>query len=278
MEGSPQTCVERAVQKQYWIEHSANATVETMMLDSKAADIDKMERPEVLELLGSVEGKDVVELGAGIGRFTAPLASTAKSVVALDFMENLIEENRRTNSHYGNIDFRCGDATELELPASSQDLVFSNWLLMYLNDDEVRRLAQRMLGWLRPGGCIFFRESCFRQSGDRARGSNPSHYRSPREYFAAFDFVREDSDKGGAGAHQLELAFCKSIDTYVRVKQNQNQICWKWVKVPVPASQPAVDRRFLDDGQYSSRGIARYEWIFGEGFMSPGGSATSERL
>lgn len=38
---------ERDVQKQYWVEHSTNATVETMMLDSKAADIDKMERPEV---------------------------------------------------------------------------------------------------------------------------------------------------------------------------------------------------------------------------------------
>ena len=39
-------------------------------------------------------------------RFTGPLASAAKSVVALDFMENLIEQNRATNGKYGNIDFR----------------------------------------------------------------------------------------------------------------------------------------------------------------------------
>lgn len=39
-------------------------------------------------------------------RFTGPLASSAKSVVALDFMENLIEQNRASNSKYGNIDFR----------------------------------------------------------------------------------------------------------------------------------------------------------------------------
>ncbi|KAK4768463.1 hypothetical protein SAY87_003604 [Trapa incisa] len=37
---------EREVQKSYWIEHSADHTVEAMMLDSKAADLDKEERPE----------------------------------------------------------------------------------------------------------------------------------------------------------------------------------------------------------------------------------------
>ena len=52
----------------YWKEHSGEATVEAMMLDSKAADIDKLERPEVLRLLGPVDGLRVVELGAGIGR------------------------------------------------------------------------------------------------------------------------------------------------------------------------------------------------------------------
>ena len=39
---------ERDVQKNYWIEHSADLTVEAMMLDSRAADLDKEERPEVI--------------------------------------------------------------------------------------------------------------------------------------------------------------------------------------------------------------------------------------
>ncbi len=38
---------ERSVQSSYWKEHSANATVEAMMLDSQAKLIDKQERPEV---------------------------------------------------------------------------------------------------------------------------------------------------------------------------------------------------------------------------------------
>lgn len=38
---------DRNTQKDYWKEHSKEATVEAMMLDSKAAEIDKLERPEV---------------------------------------------------------------------------------------------------------------------------------------------------------------------------------------------------------------------------------------
>ena len=115
------------------------------MLDSQAASIDKLERkrqsslaaslcqallltdgdagPEVMAMLGSVQGKSVVELGAGIGRFTGALAATARSVTvracqllaafsagwdsgldaqAVDFMEHLIAENKKANSH------RCG--------------------------------------------------------------------------------------------------------------------------------------------------------------------------
>jgi hypothetical protein len=41
----------RDAQKKYWAEHSSQATVEAMLLDSQAADIDKEERPEVNALL-----------------------------------------------------------------------------------------------------------------------------------------------------------------------------------------------------------------------------------
>ena len=39
---------ERHAQKSYWEEHSKDLTVEAMMLDSRAADLDKEERPEVI--------------------------------------------------------------------------------------------------------------------------------------------------------------------------------------------------------------------------------------
>lgn len=226
-----------------------------------------------MRLLGPVDGLRVVELGAGIGRFTGELARSARSVVALDFMQNLIDQNEANNGHLGNITFRCGDATELSLPTASADVVFSNWLLMYLSDDEVKGLARNMLEWLEEGGNVFFRESCFRQSGDKARGSNPTHYRNPREYFAIFDGVSQELPDGRI-AH-LELVVCKCVDTYVRVKQNQNQVCWKWRKVVDSAAVANANRHFLDGRQYTEEGIAKYQLMFGDGFVSPGGLATT---
>jgi len=48
---------------------------------------------------------------------------------------------------------------------SSYDVVFSNWLLMYLSDEELKKLVVKMLSWLAPGGYLFVRESCYRPSG-----------------------------------------------------------------------------------------------------------------
>jgi phosphoethanolamine N-methyltransferase len=177
--------VERKVQKSYWEEHSRDLTVESMMLDSNAADLDKEERPEVLSILPSYKGKSVLELGAGIGRFTGELAKEAEHVIALDFIESVIKKNEEINGQtHKNVTFMCADVTspELKIEDNSIDLVFSNWLLMYLSDEEVEKMIGRMVKWLKVGGHIFVRESCFHQSGDSKRKVNPTHYREPRFY------------------------------------------------------------------------------------------------
>lgn len=45
-----------------------------------------------MSLLPHFEGKSVLELGAGIGRFTSELAKTAGQVIALDFIESVIKK------------------------------------------------------------------------------------------------------------------------------------------------------------------------------------------
>ncbi|RWW32601.1 hypothetical protein GW17_00002717, partial [Ensete ventricosum] len=86
---------EREVQKSYWMEHSRDLTVEAMMLDSRASELDKEERPEVLSLLPPYKGKSVLELGAGIGRFTSELAKEAGHVLALDFIASVIKKTTK---------------------------------------------------------------------------------------------------------------------------------------------------------------------------------------
>lgn len=64
---------ERTKMITFWKEHSQHATVEEMMLDSNAQQLTKHELPEVLEMLPSLDGIDVLELGAGIGLVTFSL-------------------------------------------------------------------------------------------------------------------------------------------------------------------------------------------------------------
>ncbi|CAN1266843.1 Phosphoethanolamine N-methyltransferase [Linum perenne] len=268
--------VEREVQKNYWTEHSVDLTVESMMLDSKAADLDKEERPEVLSLLPPYEGKSVLELGAGIGRFTGEIAKKAGQVIALDFIESVIKKNEKINGHFDNVKFMCADVTSQDLNFSegSIDLIFSNWLLMYLSDTEVEKLAERMMKWLKVGGYIFFRESCFHQSGDSKRKYNPTHYREPSFYTKVF--MGCHMHDGSGNPFELSFIGCKCIGAYVRSKKNQNQICWTWQKVQ--SQEDKGFQQFLDNVQYKSTGILRYERVFGQGYVSTGGIETTKEF
>lgn len=110
---------------------------------------------------------------------------------------------------------------------------------MYLNDEEVKVLAARTLEWCKPGGHAFFRESCFRQSGDVSRAFNPSHYRHPSFYTSVFSQVRCVDPSDGV-EYGLELVRARNLETYVAVKGNKGQMCWLWRKVPVVASSSSA--------------------------------------
>lgn len=53
--------------KDYWLKHSNSATLESMLLDTNANTISDNELPEILSILPSFKGKNILELGSGIG-------------------------------------------------------------------------------------------------------------------------------------------------------------------------------------------------------------------
>ena len=69
----------------------------------------------------------------------------------------------------------------------------------------MRTLAQRTLEWCQPGAHAFFRESCFRQSGDVSRAFNPSHYRHPSFYTRVFSGVRARGGPNFGGFVSVEI-------------------------------------------------------------------------
>jgi phosphoethanolamine N-methyltransferase len=212
----------RTAMKSYWETHTSGGDVtnSTMMLMTDASAIDEAEQREILELLPDYQQKTVLELGCGIGRFTGHLAKEAAHVTAVDFIQKCIDENIRRHQHMGNVTFMCEDVTNLSLRPGGYDIVFSNWLQMYLDEDEVRNLARNIISWVKPGGIIFFRESCVGgPSGDKPRSVNPTFYRPHWFYTQLF------SDLG------LMLLRCCLVECYVSMKNKTNQYVWVFQKL-----------------------------------------------
>lgn len=165
--------------------------------------------------------------------------------------------------------------TELEFPADQKfDIIFSNWLLMYLSDKEIQALTRKMLSWLKEGGFLFIRESCFHPSGNIKLGSNPTFYRSPSEYFSLLQKeIGIESDQQRRSVFELQRA--NSVNAYVKAKGNPNQLCFLLKKMPYSAQEYESFQAFLDENQYSRSSILRYERIFGPTYISTGGQETT---
>ena len=71
----------------------------------------------------------------------------------------------------------------------------------------------------------------------RLQQHKPSCLNVCRDYFAIWEGTEVQQADGRYARY--ELVSCKCVDTYVRLKGNQNQICWKWRKVP-PQSQAVL--------------------------------------
>jgi phosphoethanolamine N-methyltransferase len=173
-------------------------SIRSMLLNGKGEEIDPEERKEMVGYFPDLTKKTVLELAAGIGRYTGYFASHAEHVTTVDFMEQFVEENKRANGGCSNVDFLCEDAMDLEFEDERFDFIFINWLFMYLGDEEVQVLSQRLSRWLKPGGCLFFRESCAARTF-LPSSHDPATYRTLHFYTQLFQdklkFIREDSMK-----------------------------------------------------------------------------------
>uniref|UniRef100_A0A183CA08 phosphoethanolamine N-methyltransferase n=1 Tax=Globodera pallida TaxID=36090 RepID=A0A183CA08_GLOPA len=200
------------------------------MLNANADQIEALDRANILALLPPVNGKFVVDIGAGIGRFTTVFAqSEASKVVATDFVHSFVEKNRERNSEYANVEWRVGDATGLQFDEGSVDLVFTNWLLMYMSDEETVQFVANALQWLRPDGYLHLRESCSepstKKSVDNSSSSsssslhnksqpNPTRYRFSSAYIQLLRNIRHIESESGK-IWRFDVQWACSVGVYI---------------------------------------------------------------
>lgn len=107
----------------------------------------------ILNQLGSVDGKKVLEYGAGTGRLTTELAGAAL-VLAVDFSLSSLKilASKKLNSPLALV---CGDATQVKFKGQEFAVVVATQLIEHLPGSVLRRqFYERVKDHLQPAGCF----------------------------------------------------------------------------------------------------------------------------
>lgn len=136
----------------YPLDHDWELEPRRLELLEQHADPTSVQR---LEATGVGPGWRCLEIGAGrgsIARWLAERVGQSGSVIALDLDTSLLGGLEDTP----NIEVVCGDVLDVELPECSLDLVHTRLVLMHI--PERRRVLERIMSWLRPGGWLVVEE------------------------------------------------------------------------------------------------------------------------
>jgi len=90
--------------------------------------IDRREKQAVLDAIGPVDGKRVLEIACGTGRFTVMLAERGADIVGLDISAAMLQQGRHKARNAGvadHLEFMRGDAARLPFPDDHFDTVFA---------------------------------------------------------------------------------------------------------------------------------------------------------
>jgi len=108
--------------------------------------------------MGKLQGKDILELGCGMGLNAVIMARKGANVTAVDIAQRRVEWVNNLAKKYSlkNINAVCMSAEDLRFKKESFDVIYSNELLIHTN--RAKTLAE-CCGVLRKGGKAIFVES-----------------------------------------------------------------------------------------------------------------------
>lgn len=136
--------------KKHWDTRATRDDVQTVMsarhtLEENRAATRELQR-DIFEFLdGLVAGKNIFELGVGIGRMTAELAKRAQKVIGVDLSPVMLAKAKHNLGGTPNVKLMLGKITDLELPPKAFDLVFESIVLLHiLNPLELQATIDKM--------------------------------------------------------------------------------------------------------------------------------------
>ena len=183
--------IDRASVNRYWENAKASILGPYMMeglgFPESAGDFRfQAESRIVRRLLRGVEHSGtVLDLGSGVGYWTEEFARSFSQVVTVEGSGGLYLALEKRCASYSNVRAIHGNVLSFE-PEGPYSLVFLGGLLMYLNENDVISLLQKLIPCLGPNGIILCRESTVRAETVTRTGDYPVIYRSVPNYKRIF--------------------------------------------------------------------------------------------
>jgi SAM-dependent methyltransferase len=185
--------------------------------------IDEREKRAVLDALGPVEDKRVLEIACGTGRFTVMLAAAGADVVGLDISGAMLQQSREKARRAGvDLELMRGDAARLPFPDDQFDCVLA-MRFFHLADTpasflaEMRRVARDQVffdtfngfsarsvyNWALPMGSRLYEDREVREllSGAGLRLEGAEH-----DFLLPYGFYRKIPDSVAQGFRDADTA------------------------------------------------------------------------
>lgn len=141
----------------------------------------------VRRLLRDIEHEGaVLDLGSGVGCWAEEFANNFSQVIAVEGSSALYEALDERCGPILNIRTLHGNVLAFE-PEGQYSLIFLGGLLMYLNENDLITLLQKLRPYLEPEGIILCRESTVRGETVTRTGDYPVVYRTVADYKRIFE-------------------------------------------------------------------------------------------
>lgn len=106
--------------------------------------------------------KHFIDLGCGLGRYVFAIQPKAEKIVAVDYVEDLLEilRSKLKEAQVQNVETVCARCYDrLSVDYGTFDVAIISGVLVYLNDKEVDRTIMNALDLVKSGGKVILRES-----------------------------------------------------------------------------------------------------------------------
>ena len=147
----------------------------------------------------NLEGKKVLEVGCGIGRWAEALHGKCKSFLGIDYTEDLIEIANKSYD-FDDCKFQVMSATDIKadelLIEPPFDVIIFSGVLMYINDDDIKLVFNELnkigaddkkLFIMEPVSCMESRLTLKDFYSEGLEADYNAIYRTPKEYLDAFE-------------------------------------------------------------------------------------------